>query len=153
MKIIISRDIPNLGKPGDIKNVAGGYARNFLFPNGFAEPATDTNVKTHAKRLELQTQQDAREREQYERLASSLESKPLMFPIKIAAKGKAFGSISTQDIADALAKAHITIEKQWIVLSDNIKTTGEHFVKIQFPHGVEGKLRVVVEAEKTNEAR
>ncbi len=150
MKIIISRDIPNLGKPGEIKNVADGYARNFLFPKGLAEPATESNLKTHSKRLANWQQQEEQERTKFETLAADLATKALHFPIKIGARGKAFGSVSLQDITDALAKEHISIERSWIELPENIKTTGEHSVKIQFPHKVEGNLKVIVEAEKSS---
>lgn len=148
MKVILSRDIPKLGKPGDVKNVTDGYARNFLFPQGLALPATDANLKIHTKHLADQTAREERERAEYQETAAALGDKPLTFSIKIGEKGKTFGSISVEDIVGALAKRGITIEKKWIDLDGGIKGTGEYAVKIKFPHRVEGEVKVIVEATK-----
>lgn len=148
MKVIISRNIPNIGKPGEVKNVADGYARNFLFPQGLAEPATEANVKTYEKRLAERARHDEQERSVFEGIAKSLEGKTFRFPIKIGAKGKAFGSVSLQDIEESLKKEKFQIERSWIELEDGIKTTGEHTIPLSFPHGVKGTLRIEVVPEQ-----
>ena len=150
MKVIISRDIPKLGKPGEIKNVADGYARNFLIPQGLVEPATETNLKMHVRRIAERVTREERELAEYKTMANNLKEHPLTFSIKVGEKGKAFGSISVQDIAEAIANQGVRVEKKWIDLDDGIKTTGEHMVKIQFPHRVEGEVKVVIEAEKAS---
>lgn len=148
MKVILSREIPALGKAGDIKSVSDGYARNFLFPKKLAEPATDANLKTHSGHLMELAAREEKERARYHKLADDLKSKPLRFAIKIGVRGKAFGSISVQDIVDALIKQGIMAEKSWVELGEGIKTTGEYDVAIKFPHQVKGVLKVIVEATK-----
>lgn len=148
MKVILLKEIPKLGQAGDVKEVSDGYARNFLFPQGLAEPATAARLAARERMLVEQGAHDARERAQYEKLALQLQSHPLRFTIKVGEQGQAFGSVTAQDIAEALGKAGIAVEKQWLDLPHGIKATGEHTVHITFPHNVTAEAKIVVAPEE-----
>ena len=144
MKVILLKEVPKLGKAGEVRQVADGYARNFLFPQGLAEPATDQALKTHARRLTSQKSSGEKERARYQTLAEKLHSTPLRFTLKVGEKGQAFGSVTAQDIADEFAKLGVAVEKDWIELEQGIKTTGEHTVKIRLPHQTEAEMKIEV---------
>ena len=148
MKVILLREIQNLGKSGDVKQVSDGYARNFLLPRGLAELATGTNMKTLSQRLAALASRDTKERAHYNELVEKLAATPLRFTLKVGTKGQAFGSVSVQDISEELSKHGITVEKGWIELEQGIKAPGEHIVKIRFPHQIGTEVKVTVEAEK-----
>ena len=149
MKVILLKEIPTLGRAGDVKGVADGYARNFLIPRKLAEPATEENIKTLGRRAVEMTRNEERERAEFQALAGKLHAAELRFALKVGGKGRAFGSITAQDVAEKLAERGIKIEKDWIELKQGIKTAGEHGVKIKFPHQIEGEIKVVIEAEKS----
>lgn len=147
MKVIFLKDVPPAARRNDVKEVNDGYARNFLFPKKLAEPATPRALTLFSKRQAGAAEAKQREEEVYKTIAEKLKKTPLIFKMKIGEKGTAFGSVSSQKIAEALSRAHIEIEKEWIEMKDHIKTTGEHEVRIKFPHGIMGEIKVVVEAE------
>jgi len=148
MKVILLQEIQSLGKPGEVKSVADGYARNFLIPKKLAEPATETALKNRTRKQAETSARLAREKTGFEEMAEKLRSLELRFSMKVGEKGQAFGSISVQDIADKLAEQGIKIEKGWIELEQGIKTTGEYSVKLTLPHQIELGVRVVVEPDR-----
>lgn len=147
MKVILLQEIPKLGHKNEVKNVADGYARNFLFPRKLAKPATEAALKI----LEEQKAREERERsieyQKYKALAEKLKSLTLTFKVKIGEKGRAFGSVTAVKIRDALKKQGIEAEKEWIELDEPFKTAGEYAVKIKLPQGLKGEIKIVVEAE------
>ena len=147
MKVIFIKDIPRVARKNEVKEVADGYARNFLFARGFAKPADDASLKSLAAETYALEKEIAAEHKKYQALAEKLRSAPLYFKTKMGEKGKAFGSITTAKIHDALAKQGIAIEKDWIELDESIKTLGEHTVAIRFPSEITGNLKIIVEAE------
>ena len=147
MKVILLQDIPSVGKKYDIKEVNGGYARNFLLPRGLVKPATDAAIADLAARKERDERKKTDERRGLQAAVARLKNVTLSFRVKIGEKGKAFGSITAQKIADALNRQGIAAEKEWILLEEQIKTTGEKIVPIHFPHGVSGEIKLIVEAE------
>jgi len=148
MKVILTKEVPKLGKTGEVKNVSDGFARNFLFPRGLAEPATPEALGNLERRQAEIAGREAKGKAALEKLTERLRASPLRFTLKVGAKGQAFGSITTQDIVDELAKRGITIEKSWIELEQGIKETGEHTVAVKLPHGVSTEAKVLIEAEK-----
>lgn len=147
MKIILKEAVPKLGNAGEVKNVSDGYARNFLFPRGLAELATPSNLQTLNRRLAALAAAEAKELTGYRELADALSKTPLRFTLKIGVEGQAFGSITAKDIADALARAGVAVQKNWIELASPIKTTGEHRVTINLPHGILAEAQILVTPE------
>ncbi len=148
MKVILLKEIPKLGKPGEVKRVADGYAHNFLIPFGYAELASESALKGLTRKQAEISARAAREQTRLRELAEKLRQTPLRFTLNVGAKGQAFGSISAQDIAGELGRQGVNVEKQWIELEQGLKTTGEHGVKIRLPHQIEAVTRVIIEAEK-----
>lgn len=148
MKIVLIKPIPKIGSAGDVKSVSDGYARNFLIPRGLAVPATEENLKRQAGLKTLAEKEAAREREAFIAAAEKLKALELRFTLKVGLKGRSFGSVTMQDLVDELKKHGTVLEREWIELEQGIKTTGEHQVKIKFPHGIHGELKVIVEAKK-----
>ncbi len=147
MKVILSNDIRRLGKKYDIRDVSDGYARNFLLPRGLAIPATADALKSLDEKRSREEHKSARDEADYRAQAEHIAGLTLRFKMKLGEKGKTFGSVSERDIADALRREKISVEKEWIALDEHIKTTGEHTVSLNFPHGIKGEIKVVVEAE------
>lgn len=147
MKIILLQSVPSVGHKDDVKNVADGYARNFLIPQNLAKSATEEALKSHAQQKEKTERERAATHRAYQELLEKLKSVVLQFKMKIAEGGTTFGSVTTADIQDALKKQGIAIKKDWIQLEESIKTTGAHAVKIKFPQELYGEIKIVVEAE------
>ncbi len=147
MKVIFLKDVPQVAKRYDVKDVNDGYARNFLFLQKLAEPATPSRLATLNSKKSSVVEAKNKEETIYKSIAAKLKDTPLIFKMKVGEKGVAFGSVSVAKIQDALKKAHIELNKDWIELEDAIKTTGEHRVVIKFPHGIMGELHIIVEAE------
>lgn len=147
MKIILLQDISAVGRKNEVKEVRDGYARNFLLPRRFALPASDLALKDLETHKARQEKQKSDEDTRYRATAEALKKTSLRFKVKLGEKGKAFGSVSASKIRDALQKEGIAADKDWIVLDEPIKTTGEHAIEIKFPHGIVGNMKVIVEAE------
>lgn len=144
MKVILLKPVAKLGDPGNVKDVSGGYARNFLIPRKLAEPATEKSIAAFSSALAATAAREEKDLERFKKIASKLEGIELRFALKTGEKGQTFGSISTQDIADKLAKKGITINRHWIDLEHGIKDTGEHTVKIKFPQHIKGAVKITV---------
>lgn len=147
MKIILLRDIPSVGRKNELKDVREGYARNFLLPRKLAIIANETTLKSREKdeaKREFERTEDEKKNKD---VAEKLKSLELRFKVKIGEKGKAFGSVSRNDIQEALKKRGMAIEKGQIELDENIKQTGEHTVKIILSSDISGEVNVIVEPE------
>ncbi|MFP4343789.1 MAG: 50S ribosomal protein L9 [Anaerolineales bacterium] len=149
MKVILKRDVNGLGKVNDIKNVSDGYARNYLIPQGLAEKATPGAVQMARSQRQVQEVKAERHREQSEALVAELRETPLHFKVKAGESGRLYGSITSKDVADAIAKATKTdFDKRHLSMDQPIRDLGVHLVEMRLPGGVEGQARVVVEAEE-----
>jgi large subunit ribosomal protein L9 len=148
MKVIFLKDAPK-GKKGEIKDVAGGYARNFLIPKGLALPATSAAIKVAQIQSEEKAQRQARERDEVNRIIQELEGKELHFKAKAGAKGRLHGAITSAQIADELTKlTGLEIDKKKIELGEPLHHLGSYEVVISFAKGLEAKVRVVIEEDK-----
>lgn len=148
MKVILLQEVQTIGKAGEVKSVRDGYARNFLIPQKLAEPATPKALKNLGRKQAEIAAGLERERKHYQELAEKLKTLELRFTLKTGEKGRAFGSITAQDIAEELGKQDIRVEKNWLELEQGIKTAGEHNVAVKLPHGISGGLKIAVEAER-----
>ena len=152
MKIILKQDFDLLGVAGEIKDVKRGYSRNFLIPRGIALAATASNIKSVEEIKRQKSRKVNKEIEHAKVVAGNLESSPLTFFVKTAEEDKIYGSITSQMIHDALLeKGFENVEKRKIILTEPIKTLGEHFVDIKLHANVITKLKVIVEKEKIDE--
>ena len=148
MKIILLQDEKKLGKKGDIIEASEGYARNYILPKKIGVEATPKNMKD----LNLQKANDAKvAKEQLEAakaLAAELETKQIVVKIKAGEGGKAFGSVSTKEIAAACKEQHgIELDKKKIVLPESLKNFGGYEVAVKLHPQVTGKVTVkVIEA-------
>ena len=146
MKVILLQDVSKIGRKDEVKEVSEGFARNFLFPKKLAVLATETELKKISVRKENREKESAKEQENYQKIAEQLKKITLNFKLKVGEKGQSFGSVTANDICEALKQNSIEVEKGWIE-DEHIKTTGEKTVKIEFPQGTAGEVKIKVEAE------
>jgi large subunit ribosomal protein L9 len=147
IEVILREDIKTLGRAGEMVRVKPGYARNYLLPQGLAYEATEGNKKRVAAESRVRTARSQAERADAEQLAITLGAVALTLSGKAGEEGKLFGSITSQDIADALAREGHPVDKRKIELEHPIKTTGSHTVRIRLHPEVYAELRVSVTAE------
>jgi large subunit ribosomal protein L9 len=145
--VILREDVKSLGKAGELVRVKPGYARNFLLPRGLAFEATEGNKKRIAAETRARGARDQAERTEAERFAATLGAVALTLKGKAGEEGKLFGSITTQDIADALAAQGHQVDKRRIELEHPIKTVGHHTVAVRLHSEVHAEVRVSVVAE------
>jgi large subunit ribosomal protein L9 len=148
VKIILKRDVPNLGQKGDIKNVADGHARNYLIPQGMAVRATPSALKDFEHRETVRATKHQRMKKRAEALARRLTAHTLTFEVKTGGTGQLYGSITNADIAKAIEEqVGEQIDKRDIPLSRPIRQVGEHFVPVHLMDEVEPQVKVVVKPE------
>ena len=147
IEVILREDVKTLGRAGEMVRVKPGYARNYLLPQGLAYEATEGNKKRIAAETRARASRDQAERTEAERLATTLSAVQLNLTGKAGEEGKLFGSITSQDVADALARQGHSVDKRRIELEHPIKTVGEHAVTIRLHSEVHAELRVSVVAE------
>ena len=148
MKVILLKDVKPLGKSGEIVDVKDGYARNALFPKGLALEATNKNLNDlkMKKKSEAKKAQDDLESAQI--VSDMLVGARIELSIKVGEQGRAFGSISSKEISDAVKEQlQIDVDKKKIQLKETIKTLGEHMVPIKLHSKVMAELKVIVVEE------
>jgi large subunit ribosomal protein L9 len=148
MKVLLRKDVPTLGKAGEIKDVADGYGRNYLIPRGLASAATKTamaNVQSHQA---AEGRRRARTDAENQELAQRISAEPVAVKAKVGEQGRLYGSVTTADIATALARAvgH-PFEKRDIDIPDPIRTLGDHTVRVHVAPHLTANLTVQVQPE------
>jgi large subunit ribosomal protein L9 len=145
MKVVLSKDVKDLGSAGQVKEVSDGYARNYLFPRKLAVPATPAALKQVEDREKSQARRQASEERLAQQIAERLKDKPLrMFP-KVGEQGRLYGSITAADVAEALEKElGQPVDKRKIELQDPIRTLGEYKVPYRLSRTVTATLTVQV---------
>lgn len=147
MKVILLQDVKGKGKKGDVIEVNDGYARNFLFSKKLAEVATADSINA----IENKKQAEAYHREQEKKLAeeqkTQMDAITLELKVKCGESGKIFGSVTSKEIAEALEKKGIAIDKKKIVIKDSIKNAGVYALEVKLYPGVTATLKVSVESE------
>ena len=147
IEVILREDVKSLGRAGELVRVKPGYARNYLLPHGLAYEATEGNKKRIAGEARARTARDQAERVEAEQTAAALGAVSLTLAGKAGEEGKLFGSITAQDIADALAREGHQVDRRRIELEHPIKTLGHHTVAIRVHPEVHAEVRVMVVAE------
>ena len=149
MKVIFQQDVRGQGKKGEMKEVSEGYGRNYLLPRGLAVEANKDNLNTLALREKAKKAQEARERAEAEEAAAKLRDVIVTVRAKAGANGRLFGSVTSQEIVDALREQHgVSIEKNRIVQSEPIKSFGSYQVKAKLGFEISGTVYVIVTEEK-----
>lgn len=147
MKVILLKDIPNLGKKDDIKEVSGGYARNFLFPRKLAVAATAALIKQLEAKKEKEREMAEKELGSMQEMVAKLEGVEIEMSAKVDKESNLYAAINPAQISKALKEKGFDIKKSQIKLDDSIKEIGEKEIVIEFPHGLEAKVKVIVVAE------
>jgi large subunit ribosomal protein L9 len=147
MKVILLDDVGTLGRRGEVREVSDGYARNFLIPQKRALTATPGNLKNLAHIKSQQEAKASRIKAEAESLRARIEALVCEERRQASEEGKLFGSVTTQDLADFLARQSIQIEKRRILVEEPIKGLGEFVVSIRLHPEVTARLKVVVVRE------
>ena len=147
MKIILREDVENLGKAGEVVKVKDGYGRNYLIPRRLAVLANVRNMKSldHDRRT-IETRAK-KTRKTTEATAATLSAVSLTLPAKAGEEGKLFGAITSRDIAEALGKAGVIVDRKAIQLADPIKQVGDYKVRIRVAADVLPEISVSVVPE------
>ncbi len=148
MQVILLQRIVNLGKLGETVNVKAGYGRNYLIPQGKALPATEANIaKFEARRAELEAQ-EAAELAEAQKRADSLSDVNVIMRAKSGDEGKLFGSIGARDIADALTKSGLQVDRSEVKMPEGaFRQIGEYKVTIQLHHDISADILVTILSE------
>lgn len=144
MKVILKEAVLGLGDQGDVKEVKNGYANNYLFPRGFALQASDKNMKVFEDYKRSQQKKVKRQQAELDQLAETITSLSCNITVKAGEDDKLFGSVTTADIADALKKQNISLDKRKIILEEPIKQLGVYSVPVHLAPEIEPQLKVWV---------
>ena len=152
MKVILKEEVPDLGQPGQIMDVAAGYARNYLLPRGLALLATPPNLKALEKQRHLIDAKVIKSRQDAEELAKRLEEIVCKIVAKAGEQNRLFGSVTSQDIAEYLGREKFQVDKKKILLEAPIKNLGNHVVPIRLHPEVRAHLKVLVVRDAPEES-
>ena len=145
MKVILTKDVPKLGKSGDMKQVADGYATNFLIPQGLAVSAAGGAYRAWQHDVASREEKRKKEREEAEIAATRIASTTLTMGVKVGDGGKLYGSITSKDIADALERRGIVVDRHKIDLEEPLKMLGTYKVAIKVSQGLTPEVTIAVE--------
>jgi len=145
VKVILTKDVNALGKSGELKDVADGYARNFLLPRKLAVPATGGAYRAWQHDIASREDKRKREREEAEIAAQRISSTTLTMGVKVGEGGKLYGSITSKDIADALGRRGIEVDRHKIELDEPLKMLGTYKVAIKVFPGMTPEVTIAVE--------
>jgi large subunit ribosomal protein L9 len=145
VKVILTKDVPKLGKSGDMRAVADGFATNFLIPQKLAVPAAGGAYRAWQHDIASREDKRTRERADAEIAATRIASTTLTMGVKVGEGGKLYGSITSKDIGDALARRGIEIDRHKIDLEEPLKTLGTYKVAVKVYAGMTAEVTVVVE--------
>ena len=149
MKVILLQDVKGKGKKGQLLEVSDGYARNYMLPRKIAMEATTDAINTMRMNDKATLERQTRERAEAVALAKKMKEMVLTVYAKGGGAGRLFGSVTSQEIADALKAQGITLDKRKLVLEDPIKNVGTYTVKCKLGYEVAGELTVKI-VEKNN---
>lgn len=149
MRVILKREVAGLGRPGDVKDVADGYAQNFLLPRGLAIEATAGELKVLARARDAKRAKEDRAHADAVELAKRLSEMTLVFRLKAGEQGKTFGSVTNKDIADALQREHkVEVDRTKVHLPEPLKSLGVHTVEVRLLTDVRANVTVAIEPDR-----
>jgi len=144
MQVILRKDVEKLGIAGDMVEVSNGYGRNFLFPKGLAVEASKKNIKTLEHEKRLIADRKKRELKDAEEFGKRISEISVTIPMQAGEEDKLFGAVTSMDIADALSKEGITIDKRNILLEEPIKRLGIYPVNVKIHPDITAEVKVWV---------
>lgn len=148
MKVILLQNVDDLGKKYEVKEVKDGYARNFLFPEKLAKPATPDALKWLEDKKDVIAKEAEEDLKQSQELASKIDGLEVSVPVKVGEEGQMFESVNIQKIADTLKEMGYEIKKTQIMLDSPIKELGEFPIKINLAHNLEVEIKVIISEEQ-----
>ena len=147
MKIILKKDIANLGEAGDVVEVKTGYALNYLVPQGFASVGTPSALKQHAETLRQRAHKEAKLVAEAQALAARIDALTVALTAKVGESGKLYGAVTSSQVAESLAAQGVEVDKRNVTLPE-IKELGEYEGKVKCYKGVFATVKVSVSAEE-----
>lgn len=149
MKVVLLKDVKNVGKRDDILTVSDGYARNFLFPQKLAVEATPGALKEIVRKRAAQDARDAENLAEAKAKADALKDKVIVLPVKCGEKGRLYGSVTSAEVAEELEKQHgIKVDKRKIDLGEPIRETGVRTISVWLYSGVTTPMKLDVQPLK-----
>lgn len=148
MKVILRSDVSKLGRAGDVKEVADGYGRNFLFPRQLATPATPESLKAWERGKEKRAKILAGKIAEAKELAGKINGVSLSFSRPAGAEGKLFGSVGKSDVLKSLKSCGFTVDKDAVALEQPIKQVGDHEIEVRLMPEATAKIKVTVVARE-----
>ncbi|MBU1015441.1 50S ribosomal protein L9 [Patescibacteria group bacterium] len=148
MRVIFLKDVENVGKCFEVKEVADGHARNFLIPEGSAVPATEEAlawVETQKEVLEKKAEEGLRKAQE---LASGLDDLEVPIAVKVGEEGQLFESITAQKVAERLKEMGFELKKNQVKMEESIRELGEFPLKLVLDHNLEAEIRIIVTEEE-----
>ena len=147
VKVVFRSDVHGIAQAGEVKNVSAGYARNFLFPRKLAFPSTEGSLRQWETERQGTLAKATRLREDKQSLAQRIDAIALTIKAKAGTEGRLFGSVSRQEIKDALTKEGVTLDRRAIDLSEPLRQVGLATVPVHLGGGIIAQLKVTVVAE------
>jgi len=147
MKVVLLEDVEKVGKKYDVKQVADGFARNFLIPKNLAKVATKELSEWAEMQKQLLEKKAEENLKKIQTAASSIDGQEVIFQVKVGPEGQLFESINAQKISEKLKELGLEVKKNQIDLAEPIKETGEYPVKIKFDHNLESQIQIIVNGE------
>ena len=146
MKVVLLKDVRNMGKRDDIVNVSDGYARNFLFPQKLAAEATPGTLKEIERKRAAQDAREAELKAEAQAKAELLKNKVIVLQVKCGEKGRLYGSVTSAEVAEALEKQHgIKADKRKIDIGDPIREVGMREISVWLYTGITTKMKLDVQ--------
>lgn len=150
MRVILKKDIPNLGRSGDIKEVKDGYARNYLLPNDLVMSAAATTAKQQAFLKQVQERKIAKRKKTAQEMAQALHQKEIRVTVKTGDDGRLFGSVTNIHVQKALEVENIILDKKVIQIDEPIKQLGKYDIVLKLYEGIQTSISLFVQDENGN---
>jgi large subunit ribosomal protein L9 len=145
MKVILTKDVKDVGKVGDLVNVSEGFARNFLFPRKMASEATETKVKEWNHLKQVAEAKKKKANAERKALLNKINGLTLKFKMAAGDTDKLFGTVTTTEISKELQKEGFSVDRRDIHLEEPIKVLGQHKAAIKYGEGLEASIMIAVE--------
>jgi large subunit ribosomal protein L9 len=152
MKVILLQDIEKLGKKYDVKEVAEGYARNYLIPRKLAKIATPENLAWAEERREIEEKKAEEELKKIGELVSKIDGLEVEIGVRVGEKGQLYEKIDAQKIAKKLKEMGFAVAKSQIQLEKPFEELGEYPVKVKFEHNLEAEIKLIISEKESSAA-
>ena len=150
MKVVLTEDIKNVGRRGDVKNVKNGYARNYLLPHGLAKIATSKSIEILESKKIASEKRVSELKTTLDKIAAETKSNPITLGIKVGDKGEVFGSVMSDDIKKEIIKRFPELKGGYIeIKKDHLREVGQQTVDINLGEGIEGEIIIVVQPQQS----